>query len=51
MKQAYRIWAEPTEEQRDLLSQWFGHSRFIYNRGLEARIKAWRRRRESLSST
>ena len=44
----YRLY--PNNEQRTLLNKHFGCSRFVYNWGLETRIKEYQETQKSLSS-
>ena len=47
--QAWRARLYPTETQAKLLAQWFGHTRWVWNTGLNMRSKAWERRKESVT--
>ncbi|SDE45299.1 putative transposase [Glycomyces harbinensis] len=46
---AYRFRCYPTPEQADNLMRTFGCVRLVYNRALDARTKAWYRRRERVN--
>ena len=46
---AYKLRLYPNTAQRQALAQWFGSARWVWNRGLEYRSKAYRRRGESVS--
>ena len=50
MHRSYKLRLYPTQVQRCALAQWFGHSRFVWNWGLESRQKAYARRKETLTS-
>lgn len=41
MLKAYKYRLLPTDEQKQRLHQWFGMVRFIYNLGLEVKIRSW----------
>lgn len=41
MKRAYKYRFYPTEQQADLLNRTFGCVRYVYNRALEERTRAW----------
>ena len=49
VQRAYRYRFYPTTEQRLRLEGWFGAARWAWNRSLEFRTKAYRRRRESVT--
>lgn len=42
MQKAYKYKLHPTEEQRELLSKFFGCTRFIYNWGLDKKTSAYK---------
>lgn len=46
---AYKLRIYPSVEQRHALNQWFGASRWTWNRCLEFRSKAYKRRGESVT--
>jgi putative transposase len=48
--QAFRYELAPTSEQRGALARHAGAARWAWNWGLAVRIKAWRRRRETLNA-
>lgn len=43
----YRIYPSKTQEQQ--LAQFFGCSRYMYNRALEKRTKAWQEEKKKIS--
>ena len=45
----YKLRMYPTRTQERALAQWFGHTRWVWNWGLESRQKAYARRKESLT--
>lgn len=45
-QRAYKFYFEPTPEQRHQLAVEFGNARFVWNRCLELRTKAWEERQE-----
>ena len=47
---AYKLRLYPTRAQEHALARWFGYSRWVWNWGLEARRKAYRRRGETFTS-
>jgi putative transposase len=47
---AYKYRLYPNEEQKILLNKHFGCSRFVYNWGLDTRIKEYQETKKSLSS-
>lgn len=49
MLKAYKYRLYPNEEQQIQMAKTFGCVRFVYNRLLDARIKAYKRRGESLN--
>ena len=51
MKRAYKYKLKPTMKQQQLLLQHFGCARFIYNWGLNLKIKAYKKDKSSLSYT
>jgi putative transposase len=48
-KRAYRFRCYPTPVQAENLSRTFGCVRLVYNKALDARTKAWYRRRERIN--
>ena len=48
-KQSWKLRFYPTEMQEQSLAQWFGHSRWAWNTGLNMRSKAWARRKENVT--
>ena len=46
----YKLRMYPTRTQERALAQWFGHTRWVWNWGLESRQKAYARRKETLTS-
>ncbi len=48
-KRAYRFRCYPTPAQAENLSRTFGCARLVYNKALDARTKAWFRRRERIN--
>ena len=42
MKRAYKYRIKPTVKQQHMLSQFFGCARFIYNWGLDRKVKAYK---------
>lgn len=48
-KQAYRYRFYPTPAQAENLDRTFGCVRLVYNKALDARVKAWYRRKERIS--
>ncbi len=49
LKKGFRFRLDPTDSQRQLFAQFAGASRFLYNRGLEQRKKAYEETNKSLS--
>lgn len=49
MLKVYKYCLLPTEEQKQILSGWFGSCRFVYNLGLETKIAAWASLKKNLS--
>ena len=49
MQRAYKYKIQPTEEQKTLLSQFFGCARFIYNWGLDRKSKEYKENGKNLS--
>ena len=49
LKKGFRFRLDPTDSQRQLFSQFAGASRFLYNRGLEQRKKAYEHSGKSIS--
>ena len=49
MKKAFKYKLKPTMKQQQLLLQHFGCARFIYNWGLDLKIKAYEKDKSSLS--
>ena len=49
VQRAYRYRLYPTAAQRLRLEGWFGAARWVWNRSLEFRTKAYRRRKESVT--
>ena len=49
MKRAYKYKIEPTMKQQQQLLQAFGCARFIYNWGLDKKIKTWIKEHKSIS--
>ncbi|MTI64353.1 RNA-guided endonuclease TnpB family protein [Methylophaga sp.] len=49
IQRSYRFRFYPTRAQQQQLAIEFGHARFVYNFALNARNKAWQRRKESLN--
>ena len=47
---AYKLRMYPTRIQERALAQWFGHTRWAWNWGLDSRQKAYARRKETLTS-
>ena len=45
----YKLRMYPIRTQERALAQWFGHTRWVWNWGLESRQKAYARRKESLT--
>jgi len=41
VKRAYKYRFYPTDQQRDLLNRTFGSVRYVYNRALAERTRAW----------
>lgn len=41
MLKSYKYCLLPNDEQKEQLSKFFGHCRFVYNLGLETKIAAW----------
>jgi putative transposase len=48
---AYKLRLYPNAAQRAALNRYFGTARWTWNRSLECRVKAYRRRKASVSST
>ena len=46
----YKLRMYPTRTQERALAQWFGHTRWVWNWGLDSRLKAYARRKETLTS-
>ena len=49
MQRAYKYKIQPTEEQKTMLSQFFGSARFIYNWGLDRKSKEYKENGKNLS--
>ena len=49
ISKAFKFRFFPTEEQKQQLAQTFGSARFVYNRMLEERTKAWQQEHKSLN--
>ena len=49
MKRVYRYKIKPTVKQQQMLSQFFGCTRFIYNWGLDRKIKTYKETKKSLT--
>jgi putative transposase len=49
MLKAYKYALLPTEEQEQQLTQFFGSCRFVYNLGLETKLRAWTTARKHVS--
>jgi putative transposase len=49
IRKTYKLRVYPTLEQKLILQCWFGNSRFIYNKILEYKNKAYKRRKESIN--
>ena len=51
VQRAHKLRLYPTAEQRRRLDVYFGAARWVWNRALEFRSKAYRRRGESVTGT
>ena len=49
MKRAYKYKIKPTMKQQHMLSQFFGCARFIYNWGLDRKVKAYKENKENVT--
>ena len=49
IQRSYKLRCYPTREQEQYLSACFGQARWVWNRALEMKTKAWQRRKESIS--
>ncbi len=49
MLRAYKYRLLPSEEQKQILANWFGTCRFIYNLGLETKVAAWASNRTNIT--
>lgn len=49
MKRAYKYKIKPTVKQQHMLSQFFGCARFIYNWGLDRKIKSYKEAKKNLT--
>lgn len=49
IKKTYKFRLRPNQEKADLMSQFVGACRWVYNRGLAARKTAWEKEKKSIS--
>ena len=49
MKRAYKYKIKPTVKQQHMLSQFFGCARFIYNWGLDRKVKAYKENKKNIT--
>ena len=49
MKRAYKYKIKPTIKQQQMLSQFFGCARFIYNWGLDKKIKTYKETKKNVT--